>query len=41
MGVVSENLSMYYIVLIRTHDLANGYDKGATQRDRILIMDRR
>ena len=39
MGVVSENLSMYYIVLIRTHDLADGYDKGATQRDRDQAID--
>ena len=36
-----DNFSMYYIVLIRTHELDDGYDKGATQRDRILIMDRR
>ena len=31
--------SMYYIMLIQTHELGDSYDKGATQRDRLLIID--
>ena len=30
---------MYYIVLIQTHELGDSYDQGATQRDRLLIID--
>ena len=31
--------SMYYIVLIQTHELGDSYDKRATPRDRLLIID--